>query len=142
MFFNSSSSYLRDRWKQSQMPLVTRSGRQTKAPPPPDYVRSYASKDQMAAESDVDDNQVMCYLLFALQPLLIAKALYTYYAKANSLSCWPEAWPKVCHEYQNPRPCKLIIVILLSTKSTSAASSTQGSPSSKVRTFWSHDIIC
>ncbi|KAG1851938.1 hypothetical protein F4604DRAFT_1686759 [Suillus subluteus] len=39
------------------MPLVTRSGRQTKAPPPPDYVRSYASKDQMAAESDVDDNQ-------------------------------------------------------------------------------------
>ncbi|KAG0696431.1 hypothetical protein DFH29DRAFT_879347 [Suillus ampliporus] len=39
------------------MPLVTRSGHQTKAPPPPDYVPSYASKDQMAAESDVDDNQ-------------------------------------------------------------------------------------
>ncbi|KAG1725966.1 hypothetical protein EDB19DRAFT_1945391 [Suillus lakei] len=40
------------------MPLVTRSGRQTKVPPPPDYVRSYVSKDQMAAESDVDDNQL------------------------------------------------------------------------------------
>ncbi|KAG0703201.1 hypothetical protein DFH29DRAFT_874605 [Suillus ampliporus] len=39
------------------MPLVTRSGHQTKAPPSPDYVPSYASKDQMAAESDADDNQ-------------------------------------------------------------------------------------
>ncbi|KAG1778077.1 hypothetical protein EV702DRAFT_1196496 [Suillus placidus] len=39
------------------MPLVTRSGHQTKVPPPPDYVHTYASKDQMAAKSDVDDNQ-------------------------------------------------------------------------------------
>ncbi|KAG1793316.1 uncharacterized protein HD556DRAFT_1308745 [Suillus plorans] len=39
------------------MPLVTRSGHRTKAPPPPDYVRTYASKDQKAAKSDADDNQ-------------------------------------------------------------------------------------
>ncbi|KAG1722128.1 hypothetical protein EDB19DRAFT_1916856 [Suillus lakei] len=39
------------------MPLVTHSGCQTKAPPLPDYVRSYMSKDQMAAKSDVDGNQ-------------------------------------------------------------------------------------
>ncbi|KAG1896095.1 uncharacterized protein F5891DRAFT_983787 [Suillus fuscotomentosus] len=39
------------------MPLVTRSGRRTKAPPPPDYVRTYTFKDQKAAESDADDNQ-------------------------------------------------------------------------------------
>ncbi|KAG2147920.1 hypothetical protein DEU56DRAFT_753193 [Suillus clintonianus] len=39
------------------MPCVTRSGRQTKAPPPPDYVHTYTSKDEKAAESDVDDNQ-------------------------------------------------------------------------------------
>ncbi|KAG1888478.1 uncharacterized protein F5891DRAFT_987770 [Suillus fuscotomentosus] len=39
------------------MPLVTHSGCWTKAPPPPDYVRTYASKDQKAAESDADDNQ-------------------------------------------------------------------------------------
>ncbi|KAG1902402.1 uncharacterized protein F5891DRAFT_1186513 [Suillus fuscotomentosus] len=44
------------------MPLVTRSGRRTKAPPPPDYVRTYASKDQKAAESDADDNQQTCSL--------------------------------------------------------------------------------
>jgi hypothetical protein len=42
------------------MPLVTRSGRQTKAPPPADDVHTRASKDQGATESDVDDNQVMC----------------------------------------------------------------------------------
>ncbi|KAG1889067.1 uncharacterized protein F5891DRAFT_987486 [Suillus fuscotomentosus] len=39
------------------MPLVTHSGCWTKAPPPPDYVRTYASKDQKAAKSNADDNQ-------------------------------------------------------------------------------------
>ncbi|KAG1744523.1 uncharacterized protein EDB91DRAFT_1246650 [Suillus paluster] len=39
------------------MPLVTCLGRQTKAPSPADYVRTDASKDQGATESDVDDNQ-------------------------------------------------------------------------------------
>ena len=46
------------------MPSVTRSGRQTKAPPPGNYIRTYASKDQVATESDTDNNQVMCHLLF------------------------------------------------------------------------------
>jgi hypothetical protein len=57
------------------MPFVTRSGRQTRAPPPANYIRTYASKDQVATESDVDDKQVMCHLLFVPQLLLIAKGL-------------------------------------------------------------------
>ncbi|OAX32280.1 hypothetical protein K503DRAFT_805350 [Rhizopogon vinicolor AM-OR11-026] len=39
------------------MPLVTCSGRQTKAPPLADDVHTRVSKDQGATESDVDDNQ-------------------------------------------------------------------------------------
>lgn len=57
------------------MSSTTRSGRQRKAPLPADRVRTFAPKGQVATEPDIDDNQVMCYLLFALQSLLIVKGL-------------------------------------------------------------------